>query len=161
MKTLIFGSLMGIFGAFAVFLSSTIGWPGWVLFMTWVCFYLFGKSIKKSLNIYLQIVLGIGLGILIETLGGYFSESIGMLGLYLAIFLLIGSLAFLTKIKGLGDIAAWFIGLIVFFGVEPHIEILPIAKMLLLPLAAGFAFGYLLDTIVTTYVFRSAGNNSH
>jgi hypothetical protein len=161
MKTLIFGSLMGLFGAFAVFLSITIGWPGWVLFMTWVCFYLFGKSIKKSLNIYLQIVLGICLGILIETLGGIFLESVGMLGLYLAIFLLIGSLAFLTRIKGLNDIAAWFIGLIVFFGVEPHIEILPITKMLLLPLATGFLFGYVLDTIITKYVYPDTGTNSH
>jgi hypothetical protein len=152
---------MGLFGAFAVFLSITIGWPGWVLFMTWVCFYLFGKSVKKSLNIYLQIVLGICLGILIETLGGIFSESIGMSGLYLAIFLFIGSLAFLTRIKGLNDIAAWFIGLIIFFGVEPRIEILPITKMLLLPLAAGFLFGYVLDTIVTKYVFRNTGSNSH
>lgn len=161
MKTFIFGSLMGIFGAFAVFLSITIGWPSWVLFMAWVCFYLFGKSIKKSLNIYLQIVLGIGLGVLIESLGGYFSVYIGIWGMYMAIFLLIGSLAFITKIKALGDIAAWFIGLIVFFGVGPDIEILPITKMLLLPLIAGFVFAYVLDTIVTNLVFRNTGNISH
>lgn len=152
---------MGLCGALAVFLSISVGWPGWVLFMAWVSFYLFGKSLKKSLNIYLQITLGIGLGILIETFGKLFSESIGMWGLYLAIFLLIGSLAFFTRIKGLRDIAAWFIGLIVFFGVAPHIEILRIAKMLLLPLAAGFLFGYVLDAIVTKYVFRDTGSNSH
>jgi hypothetical protein len=153
MKTLMFGALMGIFGALAVFLSISIGWPGWILFIAWVSFYLFGKSIKKSFNIYLQITLGIGLGILMETFGKLFSGSMGIWGLYLAIFLLIGSLAFLTKIKGLNDIAAWFLGLIVFFGAEPHIEILPIAKMLLLPLAIGFL---LVSKLVKTMHFSAS-----
>jgi hypothetical protein len=153
MKTLIFGASMGSFGALAVFLSFTFGWPGWVLFMAWVCFYLFGKSLKKSLNIYLQIVLGIVLGILIETLGQFLSAVIGnMFGFYLAILLLIGSLAFSTKIKGLGDIAAWFIGLIVFFGAEPPLALVSVARTLLLPLAAGFLFGYGLDTFLDKFV---------
>ena len=65
-KTLTFGSLMGIFGAIAVFVSISFSFPGWVLFLAWVCFYLFGKSVKKSLSIYLHITLGIGLGILIQ-----------------------------------------------------------------------------------------------
>lgn len=150
---------MGLFGTLAVFLSISIGWPGWVLFIAWVSFYLFGKSLKKSLNIYLQIILGIGLGVLIEMFGKLFSERIGMWGLYLAVFLLIGSLAFLTKIKGLRDLAAWFIGLIVFFGVEPHLEVVSIARLLLLPLAVGFLFGYTLDTILTKFVHGNVAAN--
>lgn len=122
MKTVIFGTLMGFFGCLAVFSSISLVFPGWVLFMTWVCFYLFGTSLKKSANIYLQIILGIGLGVLIELTGEFFSHAIGGFGLYLAIFLLIGSFAFLTKIKGLNDLAAWFIGLIVFFDVVLPLE---------------------------------------
>lgn len=159
MKTFIFGALMGLFGALAVFLSISVGWPGWILFLAWVSFYLFGRSLKRSLHIYLQIGLGIGLGILIETIGEILSGSMGMWGLYLSIFLLIGSLAFLTRIKGLHDIAAWFLGLIAFFGVEPPIHILAIAKMLLLPLATGFLFGYVLDTIVSKYVFTESSSH--
>lgn len=153
MKTLAFGALMGLFGCLAVFSSISLAFPGWVLFITWVCFYLFGTSLKKSANVYLQIVLGIGLGISIELTAGLFSHAVGGLGLYLAIFMLIGSLAFLTKIQGLNDIAAWFIGLIVFFGTEPPLDPAPVIRLLLLPLAAGFIFGYTLDTIVTTFVF--------
>ena len=115
MKTTIFGALMGLFGGLAVFLSISLNWPGWVLFLAWVCFYLYGKSAKKSLNIYLQITLGIVLAILIELVGGFLIGAIGGLGLYVAIFFFIGSLAFLIKIKGLHDLTAWFFGLVVFF----------------------------------------------
>jgi hypothetical protein len=147
MKTLLSGALMGLFGATAVLLSQTLQWPGWVLFIAWVSFYLFGKSVKKSVYIYLQMILGIGLAVLIQVTGRALSEAFGLLGLPLAVFLFIGSLAFITKIKGLGDIAAWFLGLIVFFGIHPAIEFLSIAR-LLLPLATGFTFAWLLDTIL-------------
>lgn len=153
MKTTIFGALMGLFGGLAVFLSISLHWPGWVLFLAWVCFYLYGKSTKKSLNIYIQITLGIVLAVLIELVGGLLIGAIGGLGLYVAIFFFIGSLAFLIKIKGLHDLTAWFIGLVVFFGVEPELRPIEIAHQLLLPLAAGFAFGIIVDMIVMKYVF--------
>jgi hypothetical protein len=146
MKTLIFGVIMGLFGSAAVMLSEIMQWQGWVLFIAWVSFYLFGKSLKRSISIFLQIALGITLGVLIRTTGTVFAEAIGLFGLPLAVFLFIGLLAFITKIKGLTDIAAWFIGLIVFFGTHPPLEFTSIAR-LLLPLAAGFTFGWLLETV--------------
>ena len=153
MKTTIFGALMGLFGGLAVFLSISLNWQGWVLFLAWVCFYLYGKSNKKSMNVYLQILLGIVLSILIEFVGGFLTGIIGEMGLYLSIFFFIGSLAFLIKIKGLQDLTAWFIGLVVFFGVEPELTLLDIAHQLLVPLATGFAFGIVVDLIVQKYVF--------
>ena len=161
MKTTLFGALMGLFGGLAVYLSLSAGWPGWILFLAWVCFYLYGKSVTRSLSIYLQIVLGIGLGILIEVSGHFFTEMIGGMGLYLAIFLGIGSLAFLIKIKGLHDLTAWFFGLVVFFGAEPQLAPLHIGYQLLLPLAAGFVFGYGVDQIVTRLVFGNSTQSGH
>jgi len=151
MKTLAFGSLMGLFASLAVFLSISLGWKGWVLFLAWVCFYVYGKKPKRMLNIYVQIALGIGLSILIELLGGFLMERIGDIGLYIAIFLLIGSLAYLIKIKGLHDLTAWFFGLVVFFGIEPELNPLDIIHLLLLPLAVGFVFGFIVDKIVTKF----------
>jgi small-conductance mechanosensitive channel len=146
MKTLASGAAMGLFGAAAVLLSHVLEWPGWVLFIAWVSFYLFGKSVKRSIAIYLQIALGIVLGVLIRTTGTVFAEAMGLFGLPLSVFLFIGLLAFVTKIKGLTDVAAWFIGLIVFFGTHPPLEFTSITR-LLLPLAAGFTFGWLLETV--------------
>ena len=65
MKTLAFGLLMGLFGAIAVFVSITLGWKVWVLFLAWVCFYIYGKKTLKLFSIYIQIILGIDLSILI------------------------------------------------------------------------------------------------
>ena len=161
MKTTIFGALMGLFGGLAVFISLAAGWPGWILFLAWVCFYLYGKSVTRSLSIYLQIGLGVGLGVLIEVSGHFFTGVIGGMGLYLAIFLFIGSLAFLIKIKGLHDLTAWFFGLIIFFGAEPRLNPLHIGYQLLLPLAAGFVFGYVVDQIVTRLVFGSSAQSGY
>ncbi|RDC62428.1 DUF1097 domain-containing protein [Adhaeribacter pallidiroseus] len=152
MKTFLFGAIMGLFGALAVYLSISLEWPGWVLFMAWICFYLYGKSVQKSLNIYLQIILGIGLSVLIELAGEFLAGFVGEFGPYLAIFILIGSLAFLIKIKNLHDLTAWFFGLVVFYGAEPTIALIPIIKQLFLPLAAGFTLGYGVDFIVTKLV---------
>lgn len=152
MKTAIFGAIMGLSGAVAVYVSIALGWSAWVLFMAWVCYYFYGKSTKKSFQVYVEIVLGIALSVLIELLGGFLSTYIGNLGTYLAIFLLIGSLAFLIKIKGLQDLTAWFVGLVVFYGVEPSLDLFSMVKLLLLPLAAGFILGYVMDSIVVKYV---------
>ena len=161
MKTVIFGALMGLFGVFAVYISITFGWPGWILFLAWVCFYLYGKTVKKSLNIYLQIVLGIVLSILMDFFGGIFSETIGEIGFYLSIFLFVGSLAFLIKIKGLHDLTAWFFGFIVYFGIEPELGFVPIVHQLLLPLAIGFALGYVVDQIVVNLVYGRNSSANH
>ena len=161
MKTAIFGIIMGLFGSLAVYISITFGWSGWVLFLAWVCFYVYGKTINKSLNIYLQIVLGIVLSILIQVSGEFLTEIFGQLGFYLSIFFFVGSLAFFIKIKGLHDLTAWFFGFIVFFGVEPELNPLHLAHQLLLPLAVGFVLGYVVDQIVTKLVFRGTANATH
>ncbi|TYP98195.1 uncharacterized protein DUF1097 [Tenacibaculum adriaticum] len=151
MKTLIYGISIGLFGAVALSLASFFAWPSWVLFIAWISFSFYGKSVKKSINIYLEIILGIFMGVLIEVLGDSLSIFIGSFSSPLALFLLTSSLPFITKIKGLDDIEAWFIGMIVFFGVHPPLELVHIIK-LFPPLAAGFIFAYVLDTTVTKFV---------
>ena len=87
-------------------------------------------------------------------MGNFLINILGEIGLYISIFLLISSLAFLIKIKGLNDLTAWFFGLIVFFGIEPKIQVYDIFHLLLIPLIIGFVFGYLVDKIVPKYIFN-------
>ncbi len=138
---------MGLFGSAALLLSEFMGWPGWVLFIAWVSYNLLANSVKHALLIYLQIALGFGLGLLMQVTGAALADVIGPAGLPVAVFLYTGSLAFLTKVKGLGDQAAWLNGLIVFFGSHPPIELAAITHLLLC-LGAGFVFGWLLNTIM-------------
>lgn len=133
MKTLIFGALMGLFGSLAIALSSAIAWPAWVLFLAWVCFYLYGKSSKRILIIYFQIMLGVLLSIVMQTVGIMLSKTFGELGQYVSIFVFVGSLAFLIKVKHLHDLTAWFLGFVVFFGTETDASAFAILKNILGP----------------------------
>lgn len=147
MKTFSTGILFGLFGAVAVSVSFAAQWPTWVMFVAWVSFYIFGKTIKSSLLAFAQIVLGIIMGLLIQLSGIYLSGYIGAFGLPVAVFFFIGSIAYISKIKTLNNIPAWFLGLIIFFGVHPAIAPAPLLK-LLVPIIAGFVFAWLNNTAV-------------
>lgn len=144
MKTFSTALMMGLCGAVAVAISFALGWPTWVMFIAWVSYYLFGRSLKGSLNALLQIGLGIGLGALIQILGQALTGFVGAVGFPLAVFILIGSLAYLSRISLLSNIPAWFLGLIIFFGVHPALELITIAR-LFIPIIAGFAFAMIND----------------
>ncbi|MDN5289217.1 MAG: hypothetical protein JWR38_5491 [Mucilaginibacter sp.] len=147
MKTLSIGTIFGLFGAVAVSVSFAAQWPTWVMFIAWVSFYIFGKTIKTSLLAFLQIALGFLMGILIQTCGTFLAGYIAELGLAVAVFFFIGSLPYITKIKMLNNIPAVFLGLIIFFGVHPKIAPMPIFE-LSIPIIAGFIFAALNDWAV-------------
>lgn len=147
MKTLLTAFIFGIFGAFAVSLSFAAQWPTWVMFIAWVSFYIFGRSVRASVFAFFQILLGILMGLLIQVTGTFFTPFIGALGLPVAIFIFIGSLAYISKIKNFNNIPAWFLGLIVFFGIHPEIAPVPLLK-LIVPIVCGFVLAWLNDTAV-------------
>lgn len=145
MKTLTSGIILGLFGAAAVIISFALHWPTWVMFVAWVSYYLFGKTFKTSVPVFIQIILGITMGILMQLSGYWLSNFIGSAGLPLAVFFFIGSMAYLSKLKTLNSIPAWFLGLIIFFGAHPALEPLPVLE-LFIPIAAGFIFAWLNDS---------------
>ncbi|MBU2998113.1 DUF1097 domain-containing protein [Cellulophaga baltica] len=148
MKEFLKAITMGACGALAVFTSFSLHWPTWVLFIAWVSYYLFGKSLRSALYALIPITAGILMGVIIQIFGGIFSKYLGAIGFSLAVFLLITSLTYLSKIKWFSNIIAWFIGLIIFFGVHPHIEPKPILS-LFIPIVAGISFAFINDTITS------------
>ncbi len=147
MKTFLTALIMGAFGAVAVFTSFSLEFPTWVMFIAWVSYYVFGRSFNTSAVALLQIALGITMGAVMQVLAQGLTALIGPLGFPLAVFILIGSLVYIAKVKLLGNIPAWFIGLIIFFGVHPAIEPLPVLGMFI-PIIAGFIFAFLNDKAV-------------
>ena len=138
---------MGVFGALAVFISFYFHWPTWVMFIAWISYYLFGQSVKTSAQSFLQIACGIFMGIIMQGAATWSSGIIGPLGFPLAVFILIGSLAYISKIRQLNNIPAWFLGLIVFFGVHPALEPMPVLNIFI-PLFFGFLFAFSNDNLV-------------
>ena len=147
MKTLSIAVIFGLFGAVAVATSFALSWPTWVMFIAWVSYYIFGKTLSSSAIAFVQIVLGMVMGLLIQVTGIFLSEYLGGLGLPVAVFFFIGSLAFIMKVKSINNIPAWFLGLIIFFGAHPKMEPLPLLA-LLIPIVSGFLFAWLNDTAV-------------
>ncbi|WP_422083516.1 DUF1097 domain-containing protein [Ulvibacterium sp.] len=144
MKTFLTALVMGLCGALAVFISFSMGWATWVMFLAWVSYYLFGKSIKVYTPSFLQIILGILLGVLIQSMASLLVPTIGAMGFPLTVFILIGSLAYVAKINGLNNIPAWFLGLIIFFGVHPELQVIPVLG-LLVPIVTGVIFALIND----------------
>ena len=103
--------------------------------------------VKSSAIAFLQIVLGIVMGLSIQVAGIYLGGLVGGLGLPVAVFFFIGSLAYVMKVKTFNNIPAWFMGLIVFFGIRPLIEPMPLLG-LLVPIVSGFALAWMNDNAV-------------
>jgi hypothetical protein len=147
MKTLLIAITFGLFGAIAVSVSFAMGWPTWVMFIAWVSYYIFGKTWQSSLRAFLQIELGTLMGVLIQLSGAFLGSFVGPLALPAAVFVFIGSLAYIARIKTLDNIPAWFLGLIILFGMHPPLTPLPILQ-LIIPLVAGFLFAWGNDSAV-------------
>ena len=154
MKTFSIGLILGLFGAVAVAISFALQWPTWVMFVAWVSYYLFGKTLKTSLPVFVQIALGIVMGVLIQATGKWLSEHIGAFGLPVAVFFFIGSLAYISQLKKLNSIPSWFLGLIIFFGVHPPVAPVPIIE-LFIPIIAGFLFAWLNDSAIQRVIRRT------
>lgn len=137
---------MGTFGALAVLISFTLQWPTWVMFIAWVSYYIFGRSLKSSGLSLLQIAGGIAMGVIMQSTAMALNTVFGQFSLPIAVFVLIGSLAYISKIKFLSNIPAWFLGLIIFFGVHPPIEAIRILEIFI-PIIAGFVFALSNDSI--------------
>lgn len=147
MKTFLIGIILGLFGAFAVALAFGLQWPAWVMFIAWVSYYIFGKTLKTSLLAFIQILFGIIMGILMQASGIFLTRYVGEAGLPVAVFFFIGSLAYISRLKTCNNIPAYFLGLIILFGVHPQVAIAPLLE-LLIPIIAGFTLAWLNDSSV-------------
>src|SRR5258708_19452196 len=99
MKTFLTALIMGTCGALAVFTSFSLHWPTWVMFIAWVSYYLFGRSLKTAAISLVQIASGIIMGIIMQSSAMGLSALIGPLGFPVMVFLLLRSLSFLSKFK--------------------------------------------------------------
>jgi Protein of unknown function (DUF1097) len=64
-----------------------------------------------------------------------------------SVFFFVGSMPYIMKLKTFNNIPAWYLGLIVFFGVHPPIVAAALME-LLIPIAAGFILAGLNDAAV-------------
>jgi hypothetical protein len=117
------------------------------MFVAWVSFYIFGKTLQGSLWAFLQIALGICMGVAMQVTAELLNPVLGDFGFPVSVFLYIGSLAYIARTRKLNNIPAWFLGLIILFGVHPSLEPIAVAE-LLIPIISGFIFASLNNIVV-------------
>ena len=143
---------LGFTGALAIFIASYFILPPWVLFIAWVSYHLFGRNLKTALTILIQQFFGILIGMSIQYTGSWISVFIPAFGFPLAVFIAMIGIFYISKMKRLNTVPAYFLGLITWFssGFEITIQSLFI---LVISLVVGYtiaAFDTFLNKKLTT-----------
>lgn len=143
MVTFLSAITMGIMAALAVLSSFYLALPTWVLFIAWTSYYLFESNIKSSVVVFIQQILGILIAILIQYGSTALSEP---LGFPIVVFLVMSMVFYISKLKYLNNIPAYFLGMIVWFGsqTQPNVNTI---LLLSVTLALGFLFAMLNSMI--------------
>lgn len=143
--------IVGIMSAIAVSLTLHLNLYTWVLFMAWVSFFVFGKEPKQMALTFAQIVLGMGIGILMMVKGHFLGGILGGFGPSIAIIVVMALLMyFVPNLKPINTIPAYFMGIIIFFGTHPELNVTEIG-LILLTVITGFLFAW--TTQKMEYIF--------
>ncbi len=146
MKSLIQALSLGLIGAVAVFTSTFFQLPTWILFIAWISYYLFGATPRKAGSSFIQQSLGILIGMLIQFLGTNTFEVLNQFSSAFAVFLVISLLFFVSKLKHLNQLPAYFLGITCWFGSSSAIQLSSFFQ-LTLALLVGYLFAWISVTI--------------
>ncbi len=142
MKSIKQALTMGLTRVTAVFTASYFGLPTWVLFIAWINYYLFGTNIKTAFLIFIQQVFGILIAIIIQYLGNYLSETLTSFWFSVTIFIVMIRVFYVSKLKYLNIIPAYFLGMIIWFGSNSEINI-NILLLLTITLLIDYTFTWI------------------
>lgn len=108
--------IMALAGSLAVLTASCLNLPTWVLFTAWVSYYLLGPNPKTALLVFTQQIFGILIAITMQYGGTFFTESAGIFGAPLVVFIILIGVFYISKMKHLNSLPAYFLGMIIWFG---------------------------------------------
>ena len=134
--------IVGLMSAIAVSSTINLNLPTWVLFMAWVSFFVFGKQPKQMALSFIQIVIGMAVGVLIVLKAKLLSGLIGNAGLPITVVITITVFMYLIpKLKPINTIPLYFMGMIIFFGTHPAMNFVEIG-LILTTVVSGFSFAW-------------------
>lgn len=146
MKSFLQASTLGILASLATLATFSASLPTWVLFLGWTSYFLLGKNIKSSLLVYAQQILGILLAILIIAFGNFLVAKFGTIWFHCSVAVILTVVFYLTKLKKLNMLPAYFLGMIIWFGLNAALTLEEITKASI-ALFTGFVFGWANDKL--------------
>jgi hypothetical protein len=115
----ILGTLIGaVVAAFAAWLSAALDLEVWVMFVGFIAWFSHPAALRNSVAAMLCLWLGITIGALAHIATGALIPSLGHMTLPVVVFVVAALIVSLRTHSILGNMLAWFLGLVTFFAAK-------------------------------------------
>lgn len=146
--TLIAATVAAIAAATTAFFSVS----PWIMFIGWVAYFTNPGSINSTIASTICVCLGVLLGIVAAMVTKSLIPQLGAAAFGIVVFVVAICIISLRKVKMIGNIPAWFLGMITYFAAHPEPStgtIAPILAAIIFGAALG-CFAHMLQ-IKSTY----------
>jgi hypothetical protein len=125
--------------ATAAWASAALALEVWVMFVGFTAWFTRPATRTDAIAAMLCLWLGVGLGALSHLATGALAPSLGQLALPLVVFAVAILIVGLRTHSVLGNMLAWFLGLVTFFAAEPALAAAPILLIVATSAIGGLA----------------------
>lgn len=140
-KFILWTVIASVVAAFAAWLSAALSLEVWVMFAGFIAWFTRPTSLKNSTAAMLCLWLGIAIGALSHILTGALIPSLDHLALPAVVFLVAILIVGLRSHAILGNMLAWFLGMVTYFAAEFDLAVASFAHLAAATAIGGFA-GY-------------------
>ena len=142
--------------AFAVLICKALGLYSWVLFLSWVAYFVLGQTIQDGFLSWIQILMGMTIGTGLVLSSSALEPYFGQWALVALVFVVATSLTFLERRKPFDNVPAYYVGMIMLFasGLPPSVATF---FDLVVPVTIGLSLGW---ATVTLRAKVSSGNSA-
>lgn len=127
--------------ALAAWLSAALDLEVWVMFAGFIAWFTRPTSLKNSTSAMLCLWLGIAIGAVSHIMTGALIPSLDHLALPAVVFLVAVVIVGLRSHVTLGNMLAWFLGMVTYFAAEFDLAVASFAHLAFATAIGGFA-GY-------------------
>jgi hypothetical protein len=117
-KFVLWTLIASVVAAFAAWLSAALSLEVWIMFAGFIAWFTRPTSLRKSGSAMLCLWLGIAIGALSYIVTGALTPSLDHLALPTVVFLVAILIVGLRSHAILGNMLAWFLGMVTFFAAE-------------------------------------------
>ena len=117
-KFILWTLIASVVAAFAAWLSATLELEVWVMFAGFIAWFTRPTSLKNSVAAMLCLWLGVAIGALSHIVTGALIPSLDHMALPVVVFLVAILIVGLRTHGVLGNMLAWFLGMVTFFAAE-------------------------------------------
>ncbi len=125
----IFTAIAAAIAAIAAFASAFLTLAPWAMFVGWVTFFTNPASFRQALFSAICLWLGIGLGAVATMALGALTPALGPYSLPLVVFIVASVVVSMRALPVIGNMLAWFLGLITFFASHSDPSLIAIGEL--------------------------------